>query len=55
MDAYRNAWVEYQLVGTNLDAQEMGRTAIFSEKLTLLDCTPTSTPTIRPTATVLKP
>jgi hypothetical protein len=55
MDAYKNAWVEYQLVATNLDAQELGRTAIFSEKLTLLNCTPTPTPTVDPTPTILKP
>jgi hypothetical protein len=54
-DAYKNAWVEYQLVTTNLDANELGRTAIFSEKLTLLNCSPTATPTVEPTATVLKP
>lgn len=54
-DAFKNAWVEYQLVATNLDAREVGRTAIFSEKLTLLECTPTATPAIKPTATVLKP
>jgi hypothetical protein len=54
-DLFKNAWVEYQMVATNLDAREKGRTAIFSEKLTLLDCTPTLTPTVNPTATVLKP
>ncbi len=55
LDLYKNAWVEYQLVGTNLDAKEMGRTAIFSEKLTLLNCSPTATPTVDPTPTVIKP
>lgn len=55
MDSYKNAWVEYQLVTTNLDANELGRTAIFSERLTLLNCSPTATPTVEPTATVLKP
>jgi hypothetical protein len=54
-NVFENAWVEYQLVATNLDAREKGRTAIFSEKLTLLECAPTATPTIQPTATVLKP
>jgi hypothetical protein len=55
LDLYQNAWVQYQLVTTNLDANELGRTAIFSEKLTLLNCSPTVTPTVEPTATVLKP
>lgn len=55
VDAYKNAWVEYQLVSSNLDAIELGRTAIFSEKLQLLDCTPTATVTVAPTATKLKP
>jgi hypothetical protein len=55
LDLYQNAWVQYQLVTTNLDANELGRTAIFSEKLTLLNCSPTATPTVEPTATVLKP
>jgi hypothetical protein len=54
-DAFKNAWVEYQLVATNQKSKEMGRTTIFSEKLTLLECVPTPTPTIQPTATVLKP
>jgi hypothetical protein len=54
-DLFKNAWVEYQLVATNLDAREKGRTAIFSGSLTLLECTPTATPIIQPTATVLKP
>jgi hypothetical protein len=55
VDSFKNAWVEYQLVATNIDARELGRTAIFSEKLTLLNCVPTPSPTIQPTATVLKP
>lgn len=53
--SFKNAWVEYQLVATNLDAVELGHTATFSEKLTLFECTPTSTPTVEPTATILKP
>ena len=55
VDAFKNSWVEYQLVATNNNAQEVGRTAIFSEKLTLLECVSTATPTIEATATVLKP
>ncbi len=55
VDGYKNAWVQYQFVATNASAREIGRTAIFSESLTLLDCVPTPTPTIEPTPTVLKP
>lgn len=55
LDSFKNAWVEYQVVATNLDAMETGHTAVFSEKLTLLECVPTPTSTIEPTATVLQP
>ena len=55
-DLFENAWVQYQFVATKSNSREIGRTDIFSEKLTLLECgdaTPTPTPTV--TATVLKP
>ncbi len=42
---YITAWVDYQFVATTTDATEIGRTAIFKEKLTMLPCTTTSTPT----------
>ncbi len=46
---YTTAWVEYQFVATTSDATEIGRTAIFKEKLTMLPCTTTPTPgTITP-------
>ncbi|MCC7117276.1 MAG: hypothetical protein IT310_02030 [Anaerolineales bacterium] len=45
VNSFKNAWVEYQLVATNLDAKELGHTATFSEKITLLDCVPTPTAT----------
>jgi hypothetical protein len=56
VDLFENAWVQYQFVATNSNSREIGRTDIFSERLTLLECgdaTPTPTPTA--TATVLKP
>lgn len=54
VNSFKNAWVEYQLVATNLDAKELGHTATFSEKLTLLDCAPTPTVTPEATATASK-
>jgi hypothetical protein len=54
--SFKNAWVQYQFVATNSKAREVGRTAIFSEALTLLECEPpTPTPSLIPTPTVLKP
>lgn len=55
VDGYKNSWVQYQFVTTNSSRREIGRTATFSERLTLLDCVPTPTLEIVPTATVLKP
>jgi len=53
--SYKNAWVQYQFVATNSKTREIGRTAIFGERLTLLECEPTPTPSLIPTPTVLKP
>ncbi len=53
LEYFKNAWVQYQFVATNSNSREIGRTAIFSERLTLLDCESTPTPT--PTATALIP
>jgi hypothetical protein len=55
VDLFENAWVQYQFVATNSNSREIGRTDIFSEKLTLLECETTPTPAPTPTATVLKP
>lgn len=55
VEIFKNAWVEYQVVATDGDAKELGHTAVFSEKLTLLECVPTPTGTNEPTATILKP
>lgn len=40
---YTTAWVEYQFVATTSNATEVGRTAIFREKLKMLECTATPT------------
>ena len=55
LEIFINAWVQYQFVATNSDSREIGRTDIFSEKLTLLECVGTLTPTPPPTPTVLRP
>ena len=51
--SFQNAWVQYQFVATNDKGREIGRTDIFSERLTLLECKPTPTPEVSPTPTVL--
>ena len=56
VDSFKNAWVQYQFVATNSKTREIGRTAIFSEILTLLECEPpTAAPSLIPTPTALKP
>lgn len=45
-DAYfQTAWIEYQIVATNQSGREIGRTDIFKEKIKMLPCIPTLTPT----------
>lgn len=47
-DAYfQTAWLEYQIVITNVAGKEIGRTDIFKEKVKMLACVP-PTPTIKP-------
>ena len=53
--SFQNAWVQYQFVANTSRSRELGRTAMFSEALTLLDCNPTPTLSPTPTPTVLKP
>jgi len=53
--SFQNAWVEYQLVTTEQNAAVIGRTDIFSERLSLLDCVASPTPEISSTPTVLTP
>ena len=54
-DLFENAWVQYQLVATDVKSNQVGRTDVFSERLTLLECVPTPTPTASITSTVLVP
>lgn len=45
-DAYfENAWIEYQVVSTNQAGTELGRTDIFKERLKMVECIFTATPT----------
>jgi hypothetical protein len=55
VDLFENAWVQYQLVSTDANSKEVGRTDTFSERLTLLECVTTPTPTVTITPTVLVP
>jgi len=52
LDSFNNAWVQYQLVATSAGTKEVGRTAIFNERLSLLNCVPTPTSLESPTALV---
>jgi hypothetical protein len=54
-DYFENAWVQYQLVAQDSNSKELGRTDIFSERLTLLECVLTPVPTASVTPTVLVP
>jgi hypothetical protein len=55
VDLFENAWVQYQFVATDVNSKEVGRTDIFSERLTLSVCVTTSTPTVTITPTALVP
>lgn len=45
-DAYfETSWIEYQVVSTNKAGREIGRTDIFKERLKMLQCVPTPSPT----------
>jgi len=55
VDAFENAWIQYQIVATDSDSNQLGKTDIFSERLTLLECVLTPTPTVSITPTVLIP
>lgn len=52
-DLFKDPWVEYQLVATGPGGVKLEGTGIFTERITLLRCTPT--PTASPTATALIP
>jgi hypothetical protein len=53
--SFENPWVQYQIVATDGDSNQVGRTDIFNERLTLLECVITPTPSPSVTPTVLKP
>jgi len=57
LDYFENAWVQYQIVSTDSNANQVARTDIFSERLTLLECvpTPTADSAVSATPTVLAP
>jgi hypothetical protein len=55
VDLFDNAWVQYQIVSTDANSTVVGKTDVFSDRLTLLNCVPTATPTASITPTVLKP
>lgn len=45
-DAYfETSWIEYQIVSTTQSGVENGRTGIYKERLKMLECDPTPTPT----------
>jgi hypothetical protein len=46
VDSFENAWVQYQLVSLDSNSKQLGKTDIFSERLTLLECVGTPTPTV---------
>ena len=55
VDIFENAWVQYQLVATDPNANQLGKTDIFSERLTLSECVVTPVPTVSVTPTVPVP
>ncbi len=56
VDYFENAWVQYQIVSTDSNSKTVGKTAVFDERLTLLECVPpTPVPTMSLTPTMLVP
>jgi hypothetical protein len=49
--SFRDSWVQFQFVATDSKINEIGRTDIFAENLSVLECVPTPTPLISPTPT----
>ena len=41
---YKEPWVEYQFIAVTSTLKEVGRTATFKKRLTMLECAPTPTP-----------
>jgi hypothetical protein len=44
VNSFENAWVQYQIVATDSNSKQVGKTDVFSERLTLLECVPTPIP-----------
>ena len=55
VDSFENAWVQYQVVSTDANSNQIGKTEIFGERLTLLECDPESPPTATMTLTLPAP
>lgn len=55
LDGFENAWVQYQLVATDANSNQKGRTGIFDERLSLMNCDVTQTPPPSETPTQLVP
>ncbi len=55
VDGFENAWVQYQLVATDSNSNQLGRTDIFDERLSLLNCVVTPTPSPTETSTPFVP
>ena len=43
---FDTSWIEYQIVSTTKSGAELGRTDIFKERLKMLQCVPSPTPTL---------
>jgi hypothetical protein len=55
VDYFRNSWVQYQFVATDAGINEIGRTDIFDERLSMLECVPTPAPSDTVTPSVTAP
>lgn len=43
-ELYREPWLEYQFIAVTSNLKEVGRTATFKNRITMLECVPTPTP-----------
>jgi hypothetical protein len=53
VDSFENAWVQYQIVSSDTNSKQLGKTDVLGERLTLLECVPTLTPTASVTPTTV--
>jgi hypothetical protein len=53
--SFRNSWVQYQFVATDSKTREIGRTGIFGDRLSVLECQPTPEASASPTGTLVVP